>query len=415
MSFSDLGLTNGLLRTLTEQNWQSPTPIQQAAIPEILAKKDVMAAAQTGTGKTGAFGLPLLSLLHSESPTFASLSDKPRIRSLILTPTRELAQQVFDHLSIFAAALSLKIVVVYGGTSMRTQVTELQNGADILVATPGRLLDHAHVGTFTLADTQHLILDEADRLLDMGFEPDLKRILRRLPKSRQTLLFSATFSPAVKRLGQVLLSDPEWISVTPENTTAVTVSQKVYPVDKVRKSELLAYLIGSNRWPQVLVFVKTKQAADALVGELKLDGITADAIHGDKAQGARTRALDAFKAGEKRVLIATDVAARGLDIESLACVINYHLPFKAEDYIHRIGRTGRAGCDGLAITLMSRDEEPMLKAIERLLDERLPQEWLAGYEPTEAPSDLERPVRRNQEKRRAKAQLHKFRGQRRRD
>ncbi len=413
MAFS-FELHPSLLTALDTLGFQQPTPIQEQSIPLILEGKDIMAGAQTGTGKTAAFSLPVMSRLLTSDPIDHSLSTKPRVRALILTPTRELAQQVYDHIVSYNTESKLNVVVAYGGTSMGVQVKALKQGADILIATPGRLLDHAHVGTFTLANTEYLILDEADRMLDMGFTPDLRRIMRRLPAQRQTLFFSATFSDSVKKFAYDLLNDPVCLDVSPVNSAAETVTQMVYPVDKMRKSELLAYLIGVRNWQQVLVFVKTKQATDALVSELKLDGLKAVSIHGDKSQGARQRALDEFKSGQKRVLIATDVAARGIDIQQLECVVNYDFPFKAEDYVHRIGRTGRAGQAGIAISLLSHDEEPMLRAIETLIDDRLPQEWLEGFEPSlVVPQEGERRRGgRGSEKRRTKAKLniHRNRG-----
>ncbi|MZI95403.1 DEAD/DEAH box helicase [Vibrio sp. CAIM 722] len=417
VSFTDLAIDSTLARRFETLGIVNPTPIQQQAIPHVLAGKDVLAGAQTGTGKTAAYGVPLIQQLL-QNPIDAQ-QKQGTIRSLILVPTRELAQQVLESLQLYAAETDLTIVAVYGGTSMKVQVNKLADGADILIATPGRLLDHAHVKTFTLAKVQTLVLDEADRMLDMGFMPDIQRVLKRVPKQRQTLFFSATFTAKIKSTAYRLLNDPEEVQVTPRNSTADTVKQMVYPVDKKRKRELLAYLIGSRNWQQVLVFVRTKQGSDALAKELKLDGIKAVSINGDKSQGARQKALNDFKEGKVRALIATDVAARGLDIEQLAQVINYDMPFKAEDYVHRIGRTGRAGQQGLAVSLLSRDEEPILQAIERLLDQRLPQEWLAGFEPSLA-ADIDsegnsRRKSRSSEKRKLKAQLkiHSGRGKRR--
>ena len=415
-TFAQLGINPALVSQLQSLRIQQPTPIQEQAIPHVLAGRDVLAGAQTGTGKTAAYGLPLIQRLLDDK-TEAPLA-KGDVRSLILVPTRELAQQVLDNLVSYAEGTFLNIVAVYGGTSMKVQVNKLAAGADILIATPGRLLDHAHVKTLILATTKTLVLDEADRMLDMGFMPDIQRVLRRLPQERQTLFFSATFNAKVKSIAYRMMEAPAEIQVTPQNSTADTVEQKVYPVDKKRKRELLAYLIGSRNWQQVLVFVKTKQGSDALANELKLDGIKAASINGDKSQGARQKALDDFKAGKIRALIATDVAARGLDIAQLEQVVNFDMPFKAEDYVHRIGRTGRAGHPGLAVSLLARDEEPMLSAIERLLDKRLPQEWLSGFEPT-----LTTPVTadgtpkrqsRSAEKRKLKAKLkiHAGRGKR---
>ncbi|OAN18074.1 DEAD/DEAH box helicase [Photobacterium jeanii] len=412
MSFHALDLHPQLLTAIEELGFETPTPVQQQAIPEVLAGKDIMAGAQTGTGKTAAFGLPLLHKMLTQ-PAQQLAAGRPQVRGLVLTPTRELAQQVFDSLTSYSKNTDLKIAVAYGGTSMNVQVKALQAGVDILVATPGRLLDHAHVGTVDLSTIEYFVLDEADRMLDMGFIVDIKRIMKRIAKQRQTLFFSATFSKQVKDLAYSILEEPVLIEVSPSNSAAETVEQIVYPVDKHRKRELLSYLIGSRNWQQVLVFTRTKQGSDELAKELGLDGIKAASINGDKSQGARQRALDEFKSGKVRALIATDVAARGLDIEQLGYVVNFDMPFKAEDYVHRIGRTGRAGSVGKAVSLMSIDEEPLLRAIEDLLDNRLPQEWLEGYEPDPTISAPEHQRRgRSADKRRAKAKskIHRNRG-----
>ncbi|MBV1839056.1 DEAD/DEAH box helicase [Photobacterium ganghwense] len=412
MPFQALGLNSQLISNIHALGFQQPTPVQQQAIPEVLAGHDVLAGAQTGTGKTAAFGLPLIQQLMAEP---ARSYGAKTVKALILTPTRELAQQVFESLSGYAKETDLRIVTAYGGTSIKMQVKALEQGVDILVATPGRLLDHAYVGTVDLSQISMLVLDEADRMLDMGFIDDIKRIMKRIKAERQTLFFSATFGPKVKELAYRILKDPKEIEVSPANSTAVTVEQMVYPVDKHRKRELLSYLIGSGNWQQVLIFTKTKQGSDELAKELGKDGIKAVSINGDKSQGARQRALEQFKEGKVRALVATDVAARGLDIEQLEHVVNFDMPFKAEDYVHRIGRTGRAGQTGKAISLMSLDEEWALRAIEELLDTRLPQQWLEGYEPdptAEPPENLRRG--RSSDKRRAKAkhQIHKNRGRR---
>ncbi|WP_329353393.1 DEAD/DEAH box helicase [Vibrio natriegens] len=415
VNFADLGIEQNLVETLSTLNIVTPTPVQEKSIPHVLEGKNLLAAAQTGTGKTAAFGLPIIQSVQQEK-----LNGTPK--ALILVPTRELAQQVFESLSQYASQTALRIVCVYGGISIGVQKKKLGDGADILIATPGRLLDHLFNGNVNISKTNTLVLDEADRMLDMGFWPDLQRILRRLPDEKQIMLFSATFEKRIKTIAYKLMDSPVEIEVTPPNTTAETVTQIVYPVDKKRKRELLAYLIGSKNWQQVLVFTKTKQGSDELAKELKLDGIKAVSINGDKSQGARQRALDEFKQGKVRALIATDVAARGLDIQELEQVINFDMPFKAEDYVHRIGRTGRAGNSGLAVSLMSRDEEYLLHAIENLLDQRLPQEWLAGFEPSLI-EEVE-PERhggggrksRSAEKRKLKAKLaiHKNRGKNRR-
>jgi len=379
-SFHQLGLSQVLTNTLDKLGFNIPTPIQEQAIPLVLEGKDVLAGAQTGTGKTAAFGLPLLNkLLEKEASRDRQSND---VLALVIVPTRELAQQVFDSLTSYAESTQLKIVTAYGGTSINVQTRNLQQGCDVLITTPGRLLDHLYCKNINLRKTKHLVLDEADRMLDMGFMPDIQRILKHVNPERQTLFFSATFDKRIKTIAHRLMDKPTEIQVTPSNSTAETVKQMIYPVDKKRKAELLAYLIGSRNWHQVLVFTKTKQGTDILVKELKLDGINSASINGDKSQGARQKALDDFKSGKVRALIATDVAARGLDINQLGQVVNFDMPYKAEDYVHRIGRTGRAGQEGLAISLMSKDEEYLLEAIESLLDTRLPQEWLQGFEPS---------------------------------
>ncbi|GLS83668.1 DEAD/DEAH box helicase [Paraferrimonas haliotis] len=416
MGFDKLGLSSELLNSLSALGFSSPTPIQTQAIPVLLQGHDVLAAAQTGTGKTAAFGLPLMQhLLQAHNP-----AERGHTKALILTPTRELAQQVLDSLKALNQHLSneqqFKLVAVYGGVSIKAQQAKLDEGVDILVATPGRLLDHVYSKKLSLKTCQFVVFDEADRMLDMGFMPDIKKVLRLLPKQPQMALFSATFSAAIKRLAYGMMQTPKEISVSPSNSAAELVEQMVYPVDKKRKAELLAHLIGQRNWQQVLVFVRTKEGSEALAKELGKDGIQASAINGDKSQGARQRALDDFKAGKLRALIATDVAARGLDIHQLEQVVNFDMPFKAEDYVHRIGRTGRAGHKGLAISLMSQSEEGMLAQIERLLDERLPQQWLSGYEPSEDSGDIDtghrnsKPLSANAQRRKLKQQMLKDAG-----
>lgn len=405
--FAALGLGSTLLSTLESLGFKQPTEVQTQAIPRVLEGKDVLAGAQTGTGKTAAFGLPILQkLIDSDTKRDIQSND---VRALVLVPTRELAQQVFDNLTQYAAQTEIKVVAVYGGTSMNVQTRNLDQGCDILIATPGRLIDHMYCKNINLHKTEYLVLDEADRMLDMGFMPDIKRILQRCNEDRQTLFFSATFDKRIKTIAYRMLEEPVEVQVSPSNSTAETVKQMVYPVDKKRKAELLAYLIGSRNWQQVLVFTKTKQGSDALAKELKLDGIKAASINGDKSQGARQKALDDFKSGQVRALIATDVAARGLDIQQLEQVVNFDMPYKAEDYVHRIGRTGRAGKEGFAVSLMSRDEEYLLHAIERLLDTKLPQEWLQGFEPSLIeeiePDKAPRRKGRNSDKRKMKAKL----------
>ncbi|GAA6186855.1 DEAD/DEAH box helicase [Aliiglaciecola sp. NS0011-25] len=375
MLFSSLDLDESLTDAVTALGYESPTPIQAQAIPVILAGKDVMAGAQTGTGKTAAFSLPILQQLMQHC-------DEPRpIRALILTPTRELAQQVFESLVSYALYTQLRVAVAYGGVSINPQVATIEQGVDVLVATPGRLLDHIAKGSVDVSQLQFIVFDEADRMLDLGFKDEINRILKRIPEQRQTLLFSATFDDALFKLSKTLLNNPELIEVSERNAAATQVEQLVYTVDKNRKRELTSFLIGSKNWQQVLIFTRTKQTADALAKEMCKDGIKTESIHGDKSQGARERALSEFKQGKVRALVATDVAARGIDIIDLKYVINYELPFIAEDYIHRIGRTGRAGNSGLAISLMSPNEQYLLEAVEKVLNTVLLSQWLPGYEP----------------------------------
>jgi len=374
MSFTSLALDPTLIKALEQSGYQQATPIQLEAIPAILAKHDIMAGAQTGTGKTAAFALPILQKLLSNP-------ENKSVRALVLTPTRELAQQVFKNIEIYGQYTQVKSALAYGGVSINPQIEALKAGAQILVATPGRLLDHLINGSLSLADLEYLVFDEADRMLDMGFKDEINNILKRIPTKPQTLLFSATFDDAIFKLSKTLLNDPKLIEVSERNTAATQVEQIVYTVDADRKRELTSFLIGSKNWRQVLIFTRTKQGADALAKEMCKDGLKTQSIHGDKSQGARDKALSEFKEGKTRVLVATDVAARGIDIIDLHYVINYELPYIAEDYIHRIGRTGRAGNEGLAISLMSPDEEWLLTAVEEVLDTRLLQQWLPGYEP----------------------------------
>ncbi|MEP1871201.1 MAG: DEAD/DEAH box helicase [Paraglaciecola sp.] len=375
MSFSSLALDKSLTDAIKELGYESPTPIQQQAIPAILAGKDIMAGAQTGTGKTAAFALPILQQLIKYT------DDLRPIRALVLTPTRELAQQVYKNFVSYAENTHLNIAVAYGGVSINPQLSAMEKGVDILIATPGRLLDHIEKGSVDLSQLQTIVFDEADRMLDMGFKDEINRVLVRLPNKRQTLLFSATFDDAIFKLSKTLLNTPTLIEVSERNAAATQVDQLVYTVDSDRKRELTSYLIGSKNWHQVLIFTRTKQMADALAKEMCKDGISTQSIHGDKSQGARERVLAEFKQGKTRALVATDVAARGIDIIDLKYVINYELPYVAEDYIHRIGRTGRAGNTGLAISLMSPNEEWLLEAVEKVLDSVLLQQWLPGYEP----------------------------------
>ncbi len=394
MSFSTLGLHADLLAILDTLGYQTPTPIQQAAIPEVLAGHDVMAGAQTGTGKTAAFALPLIQR-HLVRET----SEKA-IRVLVLTPTRELAQQVHQSFLKYSQGLGLNAVVAYGGASINPQIDALNKGCDVLVATPGRLLELAIKEVIDLSTVETLVLDEADRMLDMGFIVDIERILKRLPETRQTLFFSATFNDDVFSLSKTILKQPKLIEVAERNTTAAKIEQRFYEVDNKRKAGLVAYLIGSKNWQQVLIFTRTKQAVDELASELEKDGIKAAAVHGDKSQGARDRGLEEFKTGQVRALVATDVAARGLDIKQLQYVINYELPYNAEDYIHRIGRTGRAGQAGLAVSLVSHKEKYLIEDVEKLTGEHFILQWMEGFEPDlivqeEASSTKRKPSKKN--------------------
>ncbi|MDH3948415.1 MAG: DEAD/DEAH box helicase [Gammaproteobacteria bacterium] len=378
MSFESLGLRAELLRAVSEKGYSNPTPIQQQAIPPILEGRDIMGGAQTGTGKTAGFTLPLLQRLMA----FGKQEKGSRaIRALVLTPTRELAAQVAESVDTYGKFLPLKSAVVFGGVKINPQIQKLNNGVDILVATPGRLLDHVSQKTVDLSKLDILVLDEADRMLDMGFIRDIRKVLALLPKQKQTLFFSATFSDEIKRLANDLLKSPALIEVARRNTSAETVTQVIHPVDKRRKRELLSYLIGSKNWKQVLVFTRTKHGANRLAEQLGKDGIKSAAIHGNKTQGARTRALADFKSGKVRVLVATDIAARGLDIDQLPHVVNFELPNVPEDYVHRIGRTGRAGNEGEAMSLVCVDELKLLKDIERLIKREIPKVVIADYEP----------------------------------
>ena len=386
MSFSSLGLHSIIVNQVTQLGYQAPTPIQLEAIPAVLANRDVMAGAQTGTGKTAAFALPLLHRLY-EATQDQKKSINNRVSVLVLTPTRELAQQVFKSFCDYGQNLPLRCVVAYGGASINTQIDEIKQGVDVLVATPGRLLELIMKNLVDVSELKTLVLDEADRMLDMGFIIDIQRILKKLPNHKQTLFFSATFDDAIFKLSKTLLVDPILIEVDQRNTSADQVEQLIYALDEERKSGLISYLIGSKNWHQVLIFTRTKEGADRLAKEMKKDGVETQAIHGDKSQGARDRVLNAFRKGELRALVATDVAARGLDIEQLSYVINHELPYNAEDYIHRIGRTGRAGKSGLAISLVTEKESYLLKDIEKLLDTPLASQWYPGFEP-----DLDKPT-----------------------
>ncbi len=399
MSFEKLGLEAELLRAISAQGYTCATPIQEKAIPVILQGRDVLAGAQTGTGKTAAFTLPLLQLLNSEK------RNGPQPRALVLTPTRELAAQVGASVTTYGKHLALRSTTIFGGVGINPQKDRLRRGVDILVATPGRLLDHAGQGTVDLSRIEVLVLDEADRMLDMGFIHDIKKILKLLPKKRQNLLFSATYSNEIKRLADGLLYKPELIEVARRNTAAQTVEQSVHMVDRANKRKLLSHLIHEGGWDQVLVFTRTKHGANRLSDQLGKDGITSAAIHGNKSQTARTRALHEFKNNKIRVLVATDIAARGLDIQRLPHVVNFELPQVPEDYVHRIGRTGRAGSNGMALSLVSAEERKQLKEIQKLLNKQIPTASVPGFEATEkATPETEmrhnRPPRQQQNRRR---------------
>lgn len=376
-SFQSLGLSPDLLRAIEEQGYKTPTSVQLQAIPIILEGKDIIAGSQTGTGKTASFTLPVLQRLCQKHKNRAQQS----VRALILTPTRELAAQVGENVKNYSKYLPIKSTIIFGGVNINSQIRNLHLGVDVLIATPGRLLDHVAQGTVNLSTVEILVLDEADRMLDMGFIHDIRKVIALLPKQRQNLLFSATFSDEIKKLTEGLLHNPKIIEVTRRNTTAEGISQLVYPVDNKKKSALLSHLISSNNWKQVLVFTRTKHGANQLSKHLEINGIKAAAIHGNKSQSARTKALADFKQGTVSVLVATDIAARGLDIDQLPRVVNYELPNVPEDYVHRIGRTGRAGREGEAVSLVCIDEHKLLKDIERLLKKDLIKEIVPGYEP----------------------------------
>ena len=396
MSFNTLGLSAEILRAIAEAGYSKTTPIQKQAIPIILEGRDVMAGSQTGTGKTAAFTLPLLQRLNKQSLNQYPQNSHQRriIRALILTPTRELAAQIQESVRNYGKYLHLQSTVVFGGVKILKQIQRLKHGVDILVATPGRLLDHVKQKTLDLSKVEIFVLDEADRMLDMGFIPDVRRIIALLPKYRQNLLFFATFSDEVKKLAHSLLKSPALIEVTPRNTAVASITQVIHPVDRSRKRALLSFLIRSKNWKQVLVFMRTKHGANRLTQQLEHDGLSVAAIHGNKSQGARTQALANFKQGTIRVLVATDIASRGLDIDQLPHVVNFELPEVPEDYVHRIGRTGRAGQTGEAISLVCVNEHKLLKEIERLLKAAIPQVVISGYEPD--PTIKPEPISRKQ-------------------
>ncbi len=378
-SFESLGLSEPIWRAAAERGYTTPTPIQAQAIPVVLSGVDLLAGAQTGTGKTAAFAMPIL---HQLSATMDIAPRGPsRVRALILVPTRELAAQVEESVQLYGRYLSLRALMLIGGVKINPQMQKLRRGVDVLVATPGRLLDHVQQRSVDLSHVEILVLDEADRMLDMGFIRDIRRILALLPKKRQNLLFSATFSPEIRGLADGLLNDPVRVEVAARNATADTVAQRIFAVDQDRKRDLLAHLIATHQWGQVLVFTRTKHGADRLAKHLSQDGVQAMAIHGDKSQGARTRALAEFKEGKVRVLVATDIAARGIDITELPHVVNFELPHVPEDYVHRIGRTGRAGNSGQAVSLVCSEEHKQLQDVEKLLRRSFTREVVVGFEP----------------------------------
>ena len=389
MSFSSLGLSDALLKAISKKGYTTPSPIQQKAIPPILEGKDVLASAQTGTGKTAGFTLPILQILSQGQ----QLRQRP-IRALILTPTRELAAQIFENIKEYSTFLDIRSTVIFGGVNQNPQAAQLKNGIDILVATPGRLIDLQNQGLVSLAKVEILVLDEADRMLDMGFLRDIERILKVLPIKRQNLLFSATFSQDIKKLAMGILHNPVQVEATPENTTVEAIAQKIYPVAKEKKTDLIIKLVTEGNWKQILVFTRTKQGANKLCESMNNAGIIAAAIHGNKGQGARTKALAGFKNGSVTALVATDIAARGLDIPLLPHVVNFELPNIPEDYVHRIGRTGRAGASGEAISLFSPDETIFLRDIEKLIGLKLEKEQIAGFEPD--PNASKEPIKQGQ-------------------
>ena len=392
-SFESLGLSEPIWRAAAERGYTTPTPIQEQAIPVVMSGVDLLAGAQTGTGKTAAFAMPILHKLSATADTAARAPSS--VRALILVPTRELAAQVEESVQLYGRYLSLRSLVLIGGVKINPQMQKLRRSVDVLVATPGRLLDHIQQHSVDLSHVEILVLDEADRMLDMGFIRDIRRILAVLPKKRQNLLFSATFSPEIRSLADGLLNNPASVEVATRNATADNVAQRVFAVDQDRKRELLAHLIEEHQWGQVLVFTRTKHGADRLAKHLSQDGMQAMAIHGDKSQGARTRALAEFKEGKVRVLVATDIAARGIDISELPHVVNFELPHVPEDYVHRIGRTGRAGNNGQAVSLVSGEERKQLQDVEKLLRRSFDREIVVGFEPrhpfsSHAPSSVSR-------------------------
>ncbi|MBI3041350.1 MAG: DEAD/DEAH box helicase [Betaproteobacteria bacterium] len=400
-SFANLGLSAELLRAVAEQGYTEPTPIQAQAIPVVLSGRDLLGAAQTGTGKTAGFTLPMLQLLATQASASASPARHP-VRALILVPTRELAAQVQESVRAYGRHAKLRSTVIFGGVGFNPQADELRRGVDIVVATPGRLLDHVEQRTIDLRRVEILVLDEADRMLDMGFIPAIRRVLALLPAKRQNLLFSATFPDEIRKLANSFMRDPATVEVAPRNKPVELISQVAHPVDSGRKRELLSHLVKTGNWHQVLVFTRTKHGANRLAQQLERDGIESDAIHGNKSQGARTRTLKRFKDSELQVLVATDIAARGLDIEELPHVVNYDLPHVPEDYVHRIGRTGRAGASGQAVSLVCGEDKSLLAAIERLINRRIEQQVVPGFEPGSsfhAPAARPQPQRHQRQER----------------
>ena len=383
MSFKALGLSDPLLRAVATKGYIEPSPIQAKAIPVILEGRDVLASAQTGTGKTAGFILPILQLLAKSPP-----QKRRPVRALVLTPTRELAAQILENAVEYGRNLDMRSTVIFGGVNQNPQVNALRRGVDILIATPGRLLDLNNQRLLSLSQIEILVLDEADRMLDMGFIHDIKKVLALVPEKRQNLLFSATFSSDIKKLANGFLDRPVMVEATPENTTVEKIIQKAYKVDQKKKTDMVIDMIAGGRWQQVLVFTRTKHGANRLAEKMNKADVSAAAIHGNKSQGARTKALAGFKAGEVRVLVATDIAARGLDIPLLPHVINFELPNIPEDYVHRIGRTGRAGASGEAISLVGADEMEYLRDIEKLIEQRIPTDIMEGFEPTDKPTGV---------------------------
>lgn len=394
MSFENLGLSEPLMRAIAKKGYTEPSPIQEKAIPIVLEGKDVLASAQTGTGKTASFTLPILQLLNEQRP-----QKRRPVRALVLTPTRELAAQILENAESYGRYVDIRSAVIFGGVKQSKQVDQLRRGVDLLIATPGRLLDLNNQGLLSLSKVEILVFDEADRMLDMGFIHDIKKVMALLPKKRQSLLFSATFSADIKKLAKGFLYQPEMVEATPENTTVEKIIQKAYRVDQNKKTDMIIDMIAGGKWHQVLVFTRTKHGANRLTEKMNKADVSAAAIHGNKTQSARVKALAGFKANQIRVLVATDIAARGLDIPLLPHVINFEMPNVPEDYVHRIGRTGRAGAKGVAISLVAASEAMYLRDIEKLIEQTIPSEIMEGFEPTEAPTNVGAASKQNQQRR----------------